>query len=133
MDVLFLGHIEGIKYTQNSVIVIASERRKGYKKKDGTIVGDELLTFSFVFKPYFKKFISEHFAKGVLVKIKGIMLPYAKDADGNITTGYSIIGQTIDVAPYQTRSIKVEKKMINESAVGIQGTPDPSTFEANDF
>lgn len=133
MDVNFLGHIEGVRYTDTSVIVTASERRSGYKKADGTIVPDELLTFKFIYKPYFKKYISEHFSTGMLVKIKGNMLPYAKDRQGNIIEGYSIIGETINRATYQTNSLRAEKRLVKESLDSTNDTPDLAAFNEPDF
>lgn len=133
MDILFIGHIEGIRYTETAVIVTASERRKGYKKKDGTIVDDELLTYHFIYKPYFKKYISEHFSAGMLVKIKGTMLPYAKDHQGNIIEGYSIIGETINIAAYPSNNIRVEKRMIKQSQAASSEQPDLDAYNEPDF
>ena len=133
MDINFLGHIEGIRYTDTAVVVTASERRQGYTKKDGTIIDDELLTFRFLFKPYFRKYISEHFSSSMLVKIKGIMLPYAKDHQGNIIEGFTILGQTIDRAPYQTNTIRAEKRMIKESQLASTQAPDLDSFNQPDF
>lgn len=133
MDINFLGHIEGIRYTDNAVIVTASEKRQGYKKKDGTVVDDDLLTFSFIFKPYFKKYIAEHFGTNMLVKIKGFMLPYSKDHQGNIIEGFTIFGQTIDRAAYQTTKIRAEKRMIKESMDSSMEKPNLDEFIKPDF
>ena len=133
MDILFQGHVIGIRYTDTSVIVTASERKLGYRKKDGTRVDDEILTFRFIFKPYFRKYISEHFSNGMLVKIKGIMLPYAKDRQGSIVDGYSIIGQTIDVAPYPSNNIRLERKRIKESIAASDEMPDLDAYNQPDF
>lgn len=132
-DIVFLGHIEGIRYNDTSIIVVASERKKGYKKKDGTIIDDELLSFRFIFKSSFRKYISEHFSSGMLVKIKGVLFPYAKDHQGNIIDGYSIIGQTIDLAPYPSNNIRIEKKRIKESQSASDETPDLNAFNQPDF
>lgn len=133
MDILFQGHIIGIRYTDTSVIVTASERKMGYRRKDGVIVDDEILTFRFIFKPYFRKYISEHFSSGMLVKIKGTMLPYAKDHEGNIMDGYSIIGQTIDLAPYPSNNIRMERKRIKESMMASDEQPDLDEYNQPDF
>lgn len=132
-DIVFLGHIEGIRYNDTSIIIVASERKKGYKKKDGTIIDDELLSFRFIFKSSFRKYISEHFSSGMLVKIKGVLLPYAKDHQGNIIDGYSIIGQTIDLAPYPSNNIRIEKKRIKESQTASDEIPDLDAFNQPDF
>jgi len=133
MDILFQGHIDGIRYNDTSVIVTASERKLGYKRRDGVIVDDEILSFRFIFKPYFRKYISEHFSSGMLVKIKGTMLPYAKDHEGNVVDGYSIIGQTIDLAPYPSNNIRMEKKRIKESIAASDEKPDLDAYNQPDF
>lgn len=133
MDINFLGHIDGIRYTETAAIVTASERRKGFRKSDGTIVDDEILTFRFLFKPYFKSYIAKHFNSGMLVKIKGVMLPYAKDHQGNIIDGFTLLGQTIDMASYQTSSVKAEKRMMKESQAASNETPDLEGFQQPDF
>lgn len=133
MDILFTGHIEGIKYADNCAIVTASEIKKGYKKKDGVIVDDELLTFKFIFKTYFKNYIASHFTKGMYVKIKGIMFPYAKNHSGETIDGYSIIGQTIDIAAYPTKYVRNEKRIIKESIAKSDESPDLNSYAAPDF
>ena len=133
MDYNFLGHIDGIRFTETAVIVTASERRQGYKKSNGEIVADDVLTFRFIFKTYFRKYISEHFNKGMLVKIKGFMLPYAKDSQGNIIEGFTLLGQTIDRAAYQTTNIKREKMMQKESQEHSTGAPDLDSYNMEDF
>lgn len=133
MDVNFLGIIDGVKYTDTAVIVTASESRLGYKKKDGSVIPEELLTFRFIFKPYFKKYIAEHFGAGMLVKIKGCLLPYAKDGEGKTIDGFSVIGQTIDRASYPSSKLRMEKRMIKESYGSSAEQPDLEGFEREDF
>lgn len=133
MDINFLGHIDGIRFLESSVIVTASEVKKGYKRADGTIVDDEILTFKFLFKAYFKNYISSHFSNNMLVKIKGTMLPYAKDSNGNTKDGFTLIGQTIDIASYQTLSVKREKKMIIESQKNDTEKPNLEEYIKDDF
>lgn len=133
MDILFVGHIEGIKYADKSAIVTASEIRKGYKRKDGVKIDDELITFKFIFKPYFKNYLAAHFTKGMYVKIKGTMLPYAINHDGEMIDGYSIIGQTIDIAAYPTKYVRSEKRIIKESLAKSDETPDLNAYTFPDF
>ena len=133
MDILFTGHIDGVRYTEKSVIVTASEVKKGYKRKDGVIVADEILTYRFIFKTYFKSYIASHFSNGMYVKIKGTMFPYAVDHSGEKIDGYSIIGQTIDAAAYPTKSIKNEKRIIKESIEKSDDAPNLMEFNEPDF
>lgn len=132
-DIQILGVIEGIRYTDTCVIVTASERKSGYKKQDGTIVKEELLSFRVIFKPYFKKYIAEHFSANMLVKIKGTMLPYAKDHEGNTIDGFTLLGQTIDIAAYQTANLRRERRMIKESQEHMEGMPDLDNYNQPDF
>lgn len=132
-DFTILGFIEGIRYNEASVSVTLSERRLGYTKRDGTHVADEIISYRVVFKTYFKKYISSNFASGMLVKIKGILLPYAKDSEGNTIEGVTLIGQTIDREAYPKNSIRIERKMIKESQGNIDEEPDLKSFQAPDF
>lgn len=133
MDILFVGQINGIRYTDTSVIVTASEKKSGYKKKDGTIVNDEIHTYKFVFKPYFKTYIANHFSERMLVKIKGFLLPYEKDINGNNVNGFTIIGQTIDMASYQSSRAMDEIKIIKESQSHDNETPNLREYQEADF
>lgn len=132
-DIQVYGFIEGIRYHETSVIVTISERRLGYKKKDGTIIDDDIMTWHIAFKPYFKKYISSHFSSGMLVKVKGIALPYAKEKDNVIKEGYSFIGQTIDMAAYPKNSTRRDARMIKESVIHAEETPDVDAYMQEDF
>lgn len=133
MNIDFLGHIEAIRYTDTAILITVSERKLGYKKNDGTIVGDELLNYKIIFKLGQRNYISKFFDKGMLVSIKGIMLPYAKDHQGNIVEGYSIIGETISRAAYPAKGFRNEKRAIKESQLSSTGTPDLDSFNQPDF
>lgn len=131
-DITLFGHISGIRYTTLNVMVSISENRNGYKRKDGTVVSEETSIYKVFFKPYFKKYISEHFDKNMLVKIKGILYPYAKNKDGNYVDGYTIMGQTIDKGTYP-KSLLRERKLIKDSMSGIEESPNLEDFLQEDF
>lgn len=130
-DFSLIGHIEGILYRDNFAVVTVSENKKGYKKNDGTLVEDTMLTWHILYKKYFKKFLVEHFRNGMYVAIKGEILPY-KIVDGKMVEGASVIGQTINLAPYP-KNTKKEKKMFAESQINATSMPDLESFEAPDF
>jgi len=133
-DITLCGHIVGIRYKETCVNVTLVERKLGYKKKDGTKVKDELLTFVVTFKPYFKKYISSFFSTNMLVKIKGFLLPYVKTQENETSTdGFTIIGQTIDIAPYPSTNMVQERKLIKESQNEIVGQPDLEDYNQPDF
>ena len=131
-DFTVIGYINNIKYLQDSCLVFLDEFRKGFRKKDGTIVDDKDLSWKCIFKPYFKKYINEQFNKGMLVQVKGEIMPYAIEKE-HLVDGYSVIGQTINVASYPRASVKQEAKMIKDSQMHASETPDLEGFNAPDF
>lgn len=131
-DFTVIGYINNIKYLQDSCLVFLDEFRKGFRKKDGTIVDDKYLSWKCIFKPYFKKYINEQFNKGMLVQVKGEIMPYAIEKE-HLVDGYSVIGQTINVASYPRASVKQEAKMIKDSQMHARETPDLEGFNAPDF
>lgn len=131
-DFTVIGYINNIKYLQDSCLVFLDEFRKGFRKKDGTIVDDKYLSWKCIFKPYFKKYINEHFNQGMLVQVKGEIMPYAIEKE-HLVDGYSVIGQTINVASFPRASVKQEAKMIKDSQMHASETPDLEGFNAPDF
>ena len=131
-DFTVIGYINNIKYLQDSCLVFLDEFRKGFRKKDGTIVDDKYLSWKCIFKPYFKKYINEQFNKGMLVQVKGEIMPYAIEKE-HLVDGYSVIGQTINVASYPRASVKQEAKMIKDSQMHARETPDLEGFNAPYF
>lgn len=132
-DFTLYGFIEGIRYSDASASVSVSERKLGYKKKDGTYVDEELLTYRVIFKEYFKKYLATNFSEGMLVKVKGTLLPYAKDRDGKSTDGYTMLGQTIDREAYPKSTSRLDHKMVKESVLHGNGTPDLESYRSDDF
>ena len=133
-DITLYGHIVGIRYKETCVNVTSVERKLGYKKKDGTKVKDELLTFVVTFKPYFKKYISSFFSTNMLVKVKGFLLPYIKTNENEISSdGFTIIGQTIDIAPYPSTNMVQERKLIKESQNEFTEQPNLHDYNQPDF
>ena len=131
-DFTVIGYINNIKYLQDSCLVFLDEFRKGFRKKDGTIVDDKYLSWKCIFKHYFKKYINEQFNKGMLVQVKGEIMPYAIEKE-HLVDGYSVIGQTINLASYPRASVKQEAKMIKDSQMHASETPDLEGFNAPDF
>ena len=128
-DITIYGHILGIRYTASNVIVSVSEFQKGYRKRNGELVNDSVYTYVVGFPPYFKTYIADHFGKGMLVKIKGVVLPFGKEG----SEGYTINGQTINLASYPSNSSIKENKLLKESQSHAVGTPNLSEFEKEDF
>lgn len=130
-DFQVLGRIEGCRYGETNVSVIVSEYKMGYKKQDGTKKSEKYITWKCIFKPYFKKFIATHFSEGMLVQIKGEILPYAIH-NGEETDGYSVLGQTINLASFQ-KNLRREIKMLKESQAHTTGTPNLEDYNTPDF
>lgn len=127
------GHIEGIKYTENSVIVIVSEVKSGYVDTSGRRTDDEVLVWKILYPSGMRSYIAKFFAKGMLVDVYGIPKPYAKDRDGNIVEGYTVLGKNIDRASYQRTSVRLEKKMIKDSQLNSSDHPDLESYMKPDF
>lgn len=127
-----MGFIDTIKYLPDACLVFLSEFRKGFRKKDGTIVDDKYFSWKCVFKPYFKKYINEHFNTGMLVQVKGEITPYAIEKE-RLVNGYSIIGQCINIASFPRSSVQHEMKMIKESEMNSEEKPDIESYMQPDF
>lgn len=126
--------ISQIKYLPSgSVAVFLDEYHRGYTKSgSGEKVDERYLTFKTVWKPYFKKYINEHFNTGMYVNVKGEVLPYAIEGD-TVVDGYSVIGQTINRASFPKASLRREIKMRKESELHAIGTPDVEGYLQEDF
>lgn len=127
------GHVESVRYTENSVIVTISEVRIGYRDGNGRIVDNEILMWKVLFPKGMQSYISKFFSKGILVDVYGIPKPYAKDKDGNLVDGYTILGKSIDRAAYQRTSTKLEKRLIKDSQLASGEKPDLESYNQPDF
>lgn len=127
-----IGFVDAIKVLPDSCILFLSEYKKGYKKSDGTIVEDRYHSWKVIFKGYFIKYLTTHFGKGMLVEVKGEIVPYSIE-HGQITEGYSIIGQTCNIYSYPRYAVKQENKMIKESMDGTYEQPNLESFNQPDF
>ena len=127
-----IGFVDAVKILPDSCILFLSEYKKGYRKTDGTIVEDKYHSWKIIFKGYFIKYLTTHFGKGMLVEVKGEIVPYVIE-HGQITDGYSVIGQTCNLFSYPRYSVKQEQKMINESMDRTNELPDLESFNQPDF
>lgn len=133
-DIQIFGHIANIRYQPECVLVFVDERRKGYRKSDGTRVDDSILQWKCIFSGNENKrtYIDRYFNIGSLVKVKGEVLPYALE-HGQLTDGYSVLIQTINVAAYPSNSLKQEQRMQKESQLHSSGQPDLDAYNEQDF
>ena len=127
-----VGFLEYVKVLPDSCILFLSEYKKGYRKSDGTIVDDKYVSWKIIFKGYFIKYITSHFGKGMLVEVKGEILPYAID-HGQTVEGVSVIGQTCNMYSYPRYNVKLEKKMIKDSQLASDEQPDLDAYNQPDF
>ena len=127
-----VGFVDAVKVLPDACILFLSEYKKGYKKTDGTIVDDKYHSWKIIFKGYFIKYLTTHFNKGMLVEVKGDIVPYAIE-HGQIIDGYSIIGQTCNLFSYPRYSVKQEQKMIKDSMANADAAPDLESFNSPDF
>lgn len=127
-----VGFVDAIKVLPDACILFLSEYKKGYKRTDGTIVEDKYHSWKVIFKGYFIKYLTTHFGKGMLVEVKGDIIPYAIE-HGQITDGYSIIGQTCNMFSYPRYSVKQENRMIKDSQMNSNEQPDLDLYNQPDF
>ena len=132
-DITLYGHIEGIRYNTKSVLVVLSEDRCGFVRRNGERVSEELLTFRVVFNANSRSYISSYFSVGNLVKVRGSLLPYVKRKDGTFGEGYTILGQLLELAAYPKRSVGMERRMLKESVAHPCGEPNVDSFMDDDF
>ena len=70
--------------------------------------------------------------KGMLVEVKGEAAPYAV-SHGKIEEGFSIIGQTCNIYSYPRYDVKIERKMMSDSAASCSDIPNVDEYNAPDF
>lgn len=129
-----IGFIDSIKYLPNNggCFVFVSEFKKGFRKANGDIVDDKYLSWKVIFKQGLVKYINNHFSNGMLVEIKGDVLPYAIEKD-TIVQGYSVIGQTMNLFSFPRSSVKQEQRMIKESQLHASEIPNLEAHNLPDF
>ena len=129
------GFIERISYlpNQGGCIVYLSEFKKGFRKKDGTVVDDRYLPWKVMFRQTMSKYIGDHFHDGMLVEVKGEVLPYAIEHEQVIESGYSVLGQCINVTAYPRYTAKREQTLIKSTQKMDEETPDVEGFNQPDF
>lgn len=129
-----IGLIDTIKYLpeRKGCLVFVSEYKQGYKKSNGEIVDGKYLQWKCIFNHSYLKYISEHYNTGMLVEVKGEVLPYAKEHD-TLIEGYSVIGQTMNKYAYPRASAKMERKMIRETTMRADEKPSLQEYMSDDF
>lgn len=127
-----VGFVDAVKILPDSCILFLSEYKKGYKRSDGTVVEDKYHSWKVIFKGYFIKYLTTHFGKGMLVEVKGDIVPYAIE-HGQVVEGFSIMGQTCNMYSYPRYAVKQENKMIKESMDNTYEQPDLESFNQPDF
>ena len=134
-DIQILGFIRQVKYLQDSCLVFIDEYKNGYKRSsDGGVVDGKILSWTCIFKSYFKKYVSEHFGNGMLVQVKGEVLRYAVE-HGESVNGYTVMGQTLNMASYPRSGAKAEMRRVKDglSNANDVGKPDLDTYKEEDF
>lgn len=129
-----IGFVDNIKYlpNQGGCFVFVSEFKKGYKKSNGDVVDDRYISWKVIFKQGLVKYINNHFSNGMLVEIKGEVLPYAIDKE-TIVQGYSVIGQCMNLASYPRSTVKMEQNLVKESLLHGSEIPNIDEYKKPDF
>ena len=134
-DIQILGFIRQVKYLQDSCLVFVDEWKNGYKRSsDGVYIDGKYLSWVCIFKSYFKKYVSEHFGNGMLVQVKGEVLPYSLER-GEVVDGYTVMGQTLNVASYPRSGAKSELRRVKDGIENAEdvGIPDLDGYRSEDF
>lgn len=133
-DIQILGHISNIKFLPESIIIIVDENKNGYTKPNGERVDSKVFSWKCIFSGNESKrnYINRYFARGMLVQVKGEIVPYAVE-HRELVEGYSVFIQTINRASYPTTAIKQEKRMIAESQMNSSERPDLESYNKPDF
>ena len=133
-NITIIGFVDNIKYlpNQGGCFVFVSEFKKGYKKSNGEVVDDKYLSWKIIFKQGLVNYINNHFSNGMLVEVKGDVLPYAIEKE-TLVQGYSVIGQTINLFSFPRSSVKQEQKMIKESLLHGSEIPNIDEYKKPDF
>lgn len=133
-DFQLLGHISNIKYLPDCILIYVDENKSGYTKPNGERVDARILSWKCIFSGNEKKrgYISKYFNRGMLVQIKGEILPYSIE-HGEMKDGVTIFVQAINRYAYPTTGIKRERKMIMESQLSSDEKPDLDAFNTPDF
>ena len=133
-DFQVLGHISAIRYLPSCILIFVDETKNGYKKQDGTLVDSKVLNWKCIFSGNEKKrnYINKFFNRGMLVQVKGEILPYTIEND-NAVDGYTIFIQAINRASYPRQNVRIEQKMIKESQDATNDIPDLESYNQPDF
>jgi len=131
---LLVGVIDGIKYLPNGggCMVFMSEFRRGYKKSDGVVVEDKYLSWRILFKQGLVNYINNHFNRGMVVEVKGDVLPYSV-VHGDVVDGYTVLGQTMNMYSIPRLSGRMESRMVKQSELHPSGVPDLEGYMESDF
>ena len=129
-----IGFIDSIKYlpNQGGCFVFVSEFKKGYRKSSGEVVDDKYMSWKVIFKQGLVNYINNHFSNGMLVEIKGDVLPYSIERD-EVVNGYSVIGQTINLFSFPRSVARQENRMIKDSMSHSDEKPDLENYSKPDF
>lgn len=129
-----IGFIDSIKYLPNGggCLMFLSEFKKGYRKHDGVLVDDKTLSWKVIFRQGLVNYINNHFNNGMLVEVKGEVLPYAIERE-SIVDGYSVMGQTVNLFSFPRSFARQEQRMIKDSEANASGMPDIDEYNRPDF
>lgn len=129
-DIVIRGFLDKMHFLPNQTggIIQVSEFRKGFTKNDGTYVDDKYITWKILFKNGQATFINKHFNTGMLVKVKGEVLPYA--VEHNVTIdGYTVFMDSISVDSFPRNAARQEFKTQKESQMHSDESPDLEEYE----
>ena len=133
-NITIIGTIDNIKYLPNGggCLVFLSEYKRGYKKPNGEIVEDKYLSWKCIFKQGLVNYVNNHFGNGMVVEVKGEVLPYAIERE-TIVNGYSVIAQTLNLFSFPRTMLRQEQRMVKDSQLHGSVMPDIDEYNKPDF
>lgn len=133
-DFTVIGFISNIKYLPECIVINVDESKNGYRRADGTRVEPKVYTWKCLFNgtDSKRKYVNRYFNRGMLVQVKGELLPYAVE-NGVTSDGYTVFIQTINIFAYPRTTIKTEQMMIKASYENSDEVPDLDRYNEPDF
>lgn len=133
-NVQFVGVLKSIRVMpmDKGVAITVHEFKKGYRKKNGDVVTDRWNEWRVMYVKSLIPYVTEHFGRGMMVEIKGEIIPYAM-VDDKPVDGYTILGQTLNMASIPRPYALQEQKMIKDSQANATDKPDLDAYNDPDF
>jgi len=133
-DITIRGIIDNIHILPNGNggILQVSEFRRGFRKSNGEVIEDRYISWKVIFKKGQASYLNKHFNVGMLVKVKGDVLPYAVERN-EVVDGYTVLMDSCTMDSYPRSNLRMEVKMMKDSQSNSYAIPDIDEYNKKDF